>query len=561
MRKKISIKIIGSLILIFIVAIISIVLSRTGATSIYNNSKIITEESINAYILISDLSSSESQIQQAVAKYKNNNATLSETDLLVKEHLNNIISTSQKLKDTFYLVDAPELDLTLDSFQTAVETYISEYNAGESLVSLFDEADNMDSLINSLELQVDEIAQHSVVTMQNASAKAIRNVYMTLIILVIIIIFSILLVHVTVSKALTSSEKQLTSIITDINHKNGDLTKRIKINSKDEISILTNGVNTFLNRLQIVMKKLQIESTRLDDSVNEVVSQVTLSNSSVNDVSATLQQLSASMQEISATIQNLDTNLSEVLSSTSSVMQEINVGKDLAKEINLRSQALDLQATNGKNTTISILLKIKDALEKAIANSKNADKIGGLTSEILSIAGQTNLLALNASIEAARAGEAGKGFAVVADEIRVLAETSKDTANSIQEISELVIDAVNALANDSDRMLTFVKDAVLSDYEKFVSTTDQYCTDANDIKNIVDQIARDTEKVESEIFQINASVEGITSTVDECASGISIVSENTSNLVSALNQIDSSANNTKEISNNLSKEVSIFKNI
>lgn len=99
---------------------------------------------------------------------------------------------------------------------------------------------------------------------------------------------------------------------------------------------------------------------------------------------------------------------------------------------------------------------LREGLQASVENSRSVDAIQQLTDDILAISSQTNLLALNASIEAARAGEAGKGFAVVADEIRQLAYNSRNTANSIQEISSQVMMAVKNLADASEKLLTFV---------------------------------------------------------------------------------------------------------
>ena len=203
----------------------------------------------------------------------------------------------------------------------------------------------------------------------------------------------------------------------------------------------------------------------------------------------------------------------------------------------------------------------KRNLETAVENSRSVDKINELTNEILGISSQTNLLALNASIEAARAGEAGKGFSVVADEIRNLAERSKETANNIQQISALVTDAVEDLAQNANGMLDFIDSTVLADYDKLVDVASQYYDDADKLDAMMDVIDDKSGELEENITNINEGIDGINVAVEESAQGVTMVADNTSQLVDMLGSIRLDAESNREISDELSSEVQMFKHI
>ena len=283
---------------------------------------------------------------------------------------------------------------------------------------------------------------------------------------------------ITITQPTTNTTKDLDKVVEKLENNCGNLNERIPVRTKDEIGLLVKGINKFMDVLQSVIGDVVKSSGGLKESFADVEKSITRVNDNSCDVSAVMQQLSASMQEVSATLITIDKNVSDVDSSVDEFEKSSEDILEYSNEMQQRATELEQNAIDSRKTTGDMVGEIIEKLKKAIDNSRSVEQVENLTNEILSISSQTNLLALNASIEAARAGEAGKGFAVVADEIRKLADSSRETANNIQQINEHVIAAVNELSKNSNQIVEYIDSDILPDYNNFVESGRKYSDDS-----------------------------------------------------------------------------------
>ena len=351
---------------------------------------------------------------------------------------------------------------------------------------------------------------------------------------------------------------KLEKMIRDIEDHKGDLSARIKISGKDEIGSIGGSVDSFIETLQNVMKRITESSIDMNQIVDEVGEEVNLADDRARDISAAMEELSAAMSDVSHSVSGISDHLSEIGDS----VQELSTGSDelLAYTDKMEQSATNLKenAIQNKNETSNMTMEIITKLQKAMEESKQVEQINELTNDILSIASQTNLLALNASIEAARAGEAGRGFSVVATEISHLSDSSRDTATHIQNINNLVIATVHELTNHANDLVAYIQETILPDYDNFVDAGMQYNKDANHVNEIVNHFHAMSEELRKRTEGVQEYAENISHSVSESSEGIHMAASNTENLSNEISNISKRILSNKEVANSLSKEAERF---
>ena len=354
------------------------------------------------------------------------------------------------------------------------------------------------------------------------------------------------------------AKDELQDIIDGINRREGDLTRRITVESDDEIGALSSGINSFIELLQDIFTMITNNSTSMFKVVGDVMGSVQTSNSSASDLSALTEELSATMQEVANSAGTINNNTETVREEVEEMAKKSHEINEYSRTMKTHADTMEQAARANMNETNAKVEKILVALNEAIEDSKSVDQVNSLTDEILNIADQTNLLSLNASIEAARAGEAGKGFAVVASEIGSLALDSSQTASNIQEINSIVVNAVHNLSDNANELVAYLKESILPEFEKFCEDGAKYKDNADYVESVMNDFSRKTEGFKSTFEDIAGSINSITTAIDEGVKGVSSAAESTQTLVNDMDNIARRMDENQKIAGELDNETKIF---
>nr|WP_223452716.1 MULTISPECIES: methyl-accepting chemotaxis protein [unclassified Pseudomonas] len=214
----------------------------------------------------------------------------------------------------------------------------------------------------------------------------------------------------------------LTRVMEDISRGEGDLTRRLAVQSRDEIGQLATAFNRFVERIHHSIREVSSAALGVNEGAKRVLLASNASLSNFDEQSTRTNSVAAAINELGAAAQEIANNASDASQQASAARQQAEDGRQVVERT--------IEVMNELSGKISASCVNIEAL-----NSKTVN-IGQILEVIKGISQQTNLLALNAAIEAARAGEAGRGFAVVADEVRSLAGRTQTSAAEIQQMIE-----------------------------------------------------------------------------------------------------------------------------
>lgn len=418
---------------------------------------------------------------------------------------------------------------------TSAENKTQAYVSATSNLPMFNE--HIENYMNRmLEITAQEMEQAQG-QMEQSAARVPGIISVASIALLVVVIVIMLGLRLWVIGPVKKATKQVDELVEGIRCNKGDITKRIHVGSRDEVGRLAIAINDLVAQMQIIIRAITEGCGQMEEKQADIISNVEKVNATADHTMRNLGVMSRGMQLVTGAIEGVQQDTGVLDHTVENMLEVAQNGRNYAADIKEKAGKMKATAVESKQEATLVMKEIDTAMTESIANSRQIHKITELTEEILGIAGTTNLLALNASIEAARAGEAGRGFAVVAEEIRKLADSSRESANNIQEISNRVVESVEELSENATRLLEFMNTRVMKDYDALEDTGSNYHEAADHVDEMMNEFGQKIDELLSVLQNVNTANTQMEATVGDSTEKLSAVEKNNQGLQQEMEDI------------------------
>ncbi|VVT18938.1 Methyl-accepting chemotaxis protein [Marinobacter salarius] len=344
------------------------------------------------------------------------------------------------------------------------------------------------------------------------------------------VVVLIVLVAAVLGGGLLPRVLRLSSAIWQIADGEADLTRRVSLKGRDELTEMARGMNQFIARIQELVSEVKSSAESAAERAREqgqisrdAVSAVNRQQQEVAEVSDTMSAMSGSIAEVADSVQ-------EIAGSVQNVNAESEATASISRDVRGR---LD-----------QVVANVEQAVAAVNELNSQSTEIDSVLSVIGAIAEQTNLLALNAAIEAARAGESGRGFAVVADEVRTLASRTQESTTEIQGI----IDRLQRGSRQAVTVIDQVSGQVAESSAEFRRADEHF-----------DQINQMLGSLQKRALEISAVAEEQSRNAGEVSVNVTDIARLSSETVDAIERSDQASGQIGELLDTLQGKASQFR--